>query len=207
MHLSNNQSEQVLVSTLTNIRSLVTAIALSITACVSPQNHQFPTKADKITECDIDNPLFITLVWLSAELQASMECDPNSRSLQYVWTTVMSRMKEVKISSKDISVSLCAPEETERGFAYIVIDVAGQQMQIFAKDQETAIMRTREMQEFCIEYIRDRVELSLGWNPATQEKLHLIIQDEEKVLEKHRMIAKIQQDESNVWTISFEAEI
>lgn len=68
----------------------------------------------------------------------------------------------MKISSKDISVSLCAPEETERGFAYIVIDVADQQMQIFAKDRETAIMRTREAQEFCIEYIRDRIESSLG---------------------------------------------
>ena len=51
------------------------------------------------------------------------------------------------------------------------------------------------------------MHLLLGDSPATKEKLQMILQDEEKVLTKHRMIAIVQQDKSNSWTISFEAEI
>ena len=90
-----------------------------------------------------------------------MASDPNSRSLQYIWETVVTRMKEMKIHPKDVSVSLCATRETERGFPYAIINVAGQQMQIFAKDKQTAVARMLEAQEFCIEYIRNRIEASL----------------------------------------------
>lgn len=80
-------------------------------------------------------------------------------------------------------------------------------MQVFAKDQKTAEQKTKELQESCITYIVDRMQLLLGDNPATKEKLHIILQDEEKVLEKHRMIAIVQQDKNDSWTISFEAGI
>ncbi len=78
-------------------------------------------------------------------------------------------------------------------------------MQVFAKDQETAEKRTQEIQESCIKYIVDRMHLLLGESPATKEKLQMILQDEETVLAKHRMIAIVNQDNSKTWTISFEA--
>lgn len=78
-------------------------------------------------------------------------------------------------------------------------------MQIFAKDQKTAEKRTKEIQESCITYIVDRMHLLLGENPATKEKLQMILEDEEAVLAKHRMIAIVNQDNSKTWTISFEA--
>ncbi len=134
-----------------------------------------------------------------------MEC-PENRSLQFVWETVSQRLEEMGIK-KNVSVSLCPPQETERGFAYVLIDVADQQIQIFAKDQKSAQERTRDMQESYITHVSERMRMLLGDAPATQERLKIILQDEEKILTQHRMIAIIQQDNSKTWTISFETEI
>lgn len=191
--------------------ALIAAIALSLSACVWPQNNQnysnnqHPYQSKEETEYDIDNPLFIALVSISAEVQASMECSEN-RSLQFVWETVSQRLQEMNIK-ENVSVSLCPPQKTERGFAYILVDVGNQQMQIFAKNQKSAQERTREVQESCITYISERVRILLGDAPATQEKLKIILQDEETVLAKHRMIAIIKQDNNDSWTISFEADV
>lgn len=204
-------SEVTVTPVLARIRAILLTTALAVTGCISSQ--QSPQSSltshsprSELVDVDIDNPIFIALVGLSAELQAWMASDPDSRSLQYIWETVVTRMKEMKIDPKNISVSLCAPLETERGFAYILIDVAGQQMQIFAKDKQTAVARTLEAQEFCIEYIRNRIEISLGWNPATQDKLKEILVNEEWVFLKHRMTAEIVQDNRKTWTISFAAD-
>jgi len=198
--------------TFSRIRAAMLAISLAVTGCISPQ--QAPRSAptnnalwNELTDnVDIDDPIFIALVWLSAELQAWMEWDPKSRSLQYIWETVTKRMQEMNVKESQVSVCLCPPQLTKRGFAYIRINAAGQEMQIFAKNQKTANERTREAQEFCIKYIRDRVKGSLGWNPATQEKLSQILINERGVFAKHRMMAEIVQDKSNSWTISFSAQ-
>jgi len=206
MHLSNKLSEKVSKSPLSRIRTLMMAIALSVSSCISPQNNQWNTpsfKTVEVTECDIDNPVFIALVSIGAEVQAGIEC-PENRSLRFVWETCSSRLQEMNLKH-DVSVSLCAPQATWRWFAYILIDVAWQQIQIFAKDQKTAEKRTKEIQESCITYIVDRMHLLLGENPATKEKLQMILEDEEAVLAKHRMIAIVNQDNSKTWTISFEA--
>lgn len=89
----------------------------------------------------------------------------------------------------------------------MIIDVDGQQSQVFARDKTKADEISKEMQEFCISYIRDRVELVLGGNPATQEKLESILKDQHEILQKHRMNAIVSQDTNNSWTISFESEI
>lgn len=159
-----------------------------------------------MSECNIDDPVFIALVGISAEIQAAMECKDN-RSLQFIWETVSKRLQEMNLKH-DVSVSLCPPQQTERGFAYILIDITGgQQTQIFARDKKTAEQTTKDIQDFCITSINNRVKFLLGDSPATQEKLQIILQDEEKVLAKHRMIAIVQQDNSKSWTISFGAEM
>lgn len=89
----------------------------------------------------------------------------------------------------------------------MIIDVDGQQAQVFARDKTKADEISKEMQEFCISYIRDRVELVLGGTPATQEKLENILKDQHEILQKHRMIAIIREDNNKSWTISFEGEI
>jgi L-2-hydroxyglutarate oxidase LhgO len=109
--------------------------------------------------------------------------------------------------NQNVSVALIPAQRTERGYAYIIIDVAGQQTQIFARDKQSADAVSKEMQDFCINYIRDRVELLLGGAPATKEKLESILKDQHEILEKHAMNAKVQQDTNNSWTISFEREI
>jgi len=160
----------------------------------------------EIVEWDIDNPIFITLIGISAEIQVWIDYSPENRSLQFVWETVSAKLNEMNLKHP-ISVSLCSPQETERWFAYILIEVAGQQTQIFAKDRKSAEIMTQEMQEFYIEHTAHRIKLLLWDAPATQEKLQTILHDEKTVLEKHRMTAIIQQDTTKSWTISFEAEV
>lgn len=77
MRLLNNPSEQVSKPSW-GCLAFMAAIALSVSSCISIQDTDSINQTlqkDEMSECDIDNPVFISLVGIGAELQASINAD------------------------------------------------------------------------------------------------------------------------------------
>lgn len=212
MHLLNNPLEKVSHPSRWILLWFTTAVTLSVISCIHTDNnqktqaHQSYPESTELAEWDIDNPIFISLVGISAELQSELEYNPEKRSLDYIWQSTSNRLKEIGIDKK-VSVRLVSAQETWRGFSYVVIECSGQEAYISARSKSIALMRTREMQDAYIEHVTGRLQLLLWDRPATKEQLTMILADEEEGLKCHNMFISLKEDKKESWIISFEAEM
>ncbi len=94
LHVSEVREKPIL----SQIRATLLATTLAVAGCVAPKAAPPPPQPKQNLsgeKQDIDNPIFITLVGLSAEIQVLMECDTTSRSLQSIWEIVTKGLKEI----------------------------------------------------------------------------------------------------------------
>jgi hypothetical protein len=211
MHLSKNPVEQVSESVPRKIHTILIAMSLSVASCIWPQNNHWSVQAfetDEITECDIDNPVFISLVGIGAELQASVNADKeNAYTLEYVWQVLKSEL-EKRTESRDVSVSIVSPIQTERGYIYIEISASDKNWKIwknwlYARNKEAAEERIQALRDNFMLYIKEKMAfMSPTWVPPGKDAIIQILQIEKEAFEKHKMTYEVQPDGEN-WVIVF----
>jgi hypothetical protein len=128
MHLSKTQLETVVKSTPSRIHLLMTASMLSVASCIWPQNSHpvnEPIQTSEVSEWDIEDIEYCTLVWTTAQIQAWIEFMVEMRSSWTIKTFIEEEMKKENIIGK-VTVRVCEPTENEDwSFTYVIIRVSG----------------------------------------------------------------------------------
>lgn len=197
-------------------RALISTIAFAITTACAPVSKESnslhltlatetnPDIPIDVKWCDIDNPVFITLVGVAAELQLDIEYNKESRSLQYIWEVVSERLIENNIW-EEVFVSLINPTQEWRWFAYILLECNWQKFPIVAQSQEVAQKRIWEIQHIFEMHINERI-VWLSYN-MSRETINEILESETKWCTSHQQKIIVTECDDNTFSVVFESSI